>query len=112
MSTILSVFFVEAHQNTGNINLVLGLVIKIKRIEELPTSLLKPHYLQFDGIRRELTILLKALQGSKAIRAHQSAGCVDGRRQRSSQQRLGKQYMNARPVGFLYAFGALTTFIQ
>ena len=48
----------------------------------------------------------------KVIRAHQSAGCVDGRRQRSLQKRLGKQYMNARPVGFLYTFGALTTFIQ
>jgi len=90
VSTILSIFFVKAHQNTGNINLVLGLVIKIKRIKKPPTSLLKPHYLQFDGVRRELTILLKALQGSKAIRAHQSAKYVDGRRQRSSQQRLSK----------------------
>src|ERR1700722_825525 len=113
MSTILSVFFVKAHQNLGNINLALGLVIKIlERIEKLPTSPRKPHYLQFDSVRRELTVLLKALQGSKATRPYQSAGCVDGRRQRSSQQRLGKQYMNARPVGFLYAFGALTTFIQ
>jgi hypothetical protein len=61
MSIILSVFFVKAYQNLGNINLVLGLVIKIERIEKPPTSPLKPHYLQFDGVRRKLTILLKAL---------------------------------------------------
>ena len=61
MSMILSVFFIKAHQNIGNINLVLGLVIKIKQIEKLPTLLLKPHCLQFDGVRRELTVLLKAL---------------------------------------------------
>ena len=68
----------------GNINLVLGLVIKIlKQIKEPPMLLLKPHYLQFDGVRRELTILLKALQRSKAIRAHQGARYVDGKRQRS-----------------------------
>ena len=57
----------------------MGLVIKIKRIKKPPILLLKPHYLQFDGVKRELTVLLKALQGSKAIRAHQSARCVDGK---------------------------------
>ena len=61
MSMILSVFFIKAYQNIGNINLVLGLVIKIKQIKKLLTLLLKPYYLQFDGIGRELTILLKAL---------------------------------------------------
>jgi len=46
----------------GNINLVLGLVIEILEwIKKPPTLLLKPHYLQFDGVRRELTVLLKAL---------------------------------------------------
>jgi len=62
MSIILSVFFVKAYQNMGNINLALGLVIEIlEQIEKLPILLLKPHYLQFDGVRRELTVLLKAL---------------------------------------------------
>ena len=62
MSIILSVFFVKAYQSIGNINLVLGLVIKIlEQIKKPPMLLLKPHYLQFDGVRRELTILLKAL---------------------------------------------------
>ena len=46
----------------GNINLVLGLVIKIlEQIKRPPTSPLKPYYLQFNYIKRELTILLKAL---------------------------------------------------
>jgi hypothetical protein len=46
----------------GNISLALGLVIKIlAQIKKPPTSPLKPHYLQFDGVRRELTVLLKAL---------------------------------------------------
>jgi hypothetical protein len=112
MSTILSVFFVKAHQNLGNINLVLGLVIKIERIKKPPTSPLKPHYLQFDGVRHELTVLSKALQGNKAIRPFRGAGCVDRKRQRSLQSKLGKRYMNVRPVGFLYVFGALTIFIQ
>ena len=60
--------------------MVLGLVIKIERIEKLLISPLKPHYLQFDGVRRELTVLLKALQGSKAIRAYQGAKYVDRKR--------------------------------
>jgi len=42
---ILSVFFVKAYQNLGNINLVLGLVIKIEWIKKLPMSPLKPYYL-------------------------------------------------------------------
>ena len=46
----------------GNINLALDLVIKIlKQIKKPLILLLKPHYLQFNYIRRELTILLKAL---------------------------------------------------
>ena len=49
----------------GNISLVLGLVIKIlKQIKKLFILPLKPHYLQFNSIECELTILLKALQGS------------------------------------------------
>jgi len=65
----------------GNINLVLGLVIEIlEQIERLPTSLPKPYYLRFDGVKRELIAVLKALQRSMAIRAHRDAGCVDGRR--------------------------------
>ena len=48
----------------------MALVIKIKQFKKQFILLLKPHYLQFNGVRRELTVLLKALQGSKAIRAH------------------------------------------
>jgi len=32
--------------------------------------LLKPHYLQFDYVRRELTILLKTLLENKAIKPY------------------------------------------
>lgn len=59
-----------------NINLVLDPLIKIlEQIEKPPTSLSKPHYLRFDGVKRELTAVSKALQRSMAIRAHQDAGC-------------------------------------
>ena len=81
MSTILSVFFVKAHQNMGNINLVLGLAIKIlEQIEKPPTSPPKPHYPQFDSVRRGLTVLSKALQKSKAISTYQGAKYIDGKR--------------------------------
>jgi hypothetical protein len=63
MSKILSAFFVRAYKNMGNINLVLGPVIKIlEQIEKPPTSLSKPYYLRFDGVKRELTAVSKALQ--------------------------------------------------
>ena len=65
---------------------MLGPVIEIlEQIKRLPTLLLKPYYLRFNGIKRKLIAVLKALQRSMAIRAYQDTGCVDGRRQRSLQ---------------------------
>ena len=46
----------------GNINLVLGPVIEILEWIKKPFMLLlKPHYLQFDGVKYELITVLKAL---------------------------------------------------
>ena len=69
----------------GNINPVLGLVIEILEQIKKPTSPLKPHYLQFNGVKCKLTAILKAFQRRRAIRVYQYTKYIDGYTQGSSQ---------------------------